>query len=457
MTLEHVQSVVLRLPPGDAVAHLLLRVPKERGKDAAAFLGQFRKELAFGVEGKEGAWMSIGFSFAGLEALEMPESYLRIFRRLSPAFTQGAVRRSLNLSDSGASAPLNWELAFGQDRAHVVVSWHGERDEVSNGADALETAWKREFGGYSTWQLEGRRLGHPHGQKGEWVHFGFRDGLSEVCIDDAPSRMPDPRRHTPGTLLLGQVNDAGFNSFSLSVAPEKVRDFFYDSSFGVLRKIEQDVKAFEDQVDHWERQISGAIPGLPSPRDFVKAKLCGRWPDGSRVRPGDVRPSGNLALDLDGDDTGTGCPFGSHVRRMRAAPDGDGHVFERPLQRRSVPFGPAAFKQRPDDEIPRGLLAHFFCASLEDQFEHLVSQWAARPPLGFASADRALDPFGGSRQNAKAALEVPVQGEPTQSLTGFSAWTTVRGMMYAWHPCREGLIALFDDDFVPEKDERPWL
>ena len=460
MSTADVQTLVLRFPPGDAVAHRILRIPEKRGRDAAEFLGGYRKELTFGTGGTAGPWMSIGFSFAGLEALQVPESYLRLFRRLAPAFTQGAVRRSVDLGDSAASAALNWERGFGQERAHVLVSWHGKRAQVDKKADELEDAWNKDFKDRSrtTWQANGDRLGAPPRQEGQWVHFGFRDQLSEVCIDNSLPGAPDRREHSPGTLLLGHVNDAGFNPFALTAAPDKVRSFFRDGSFGILRKIEQDVEAFERQVDKWADEME-AVMDLPSPRDFVKAKLCGRWPDGRQLRPGEVEPprDRSLVLDLAEDKRGEGCPFGSHVRRMRASPDGDGHVFERPLQRRSVPYGPAAWSEHPNDGDPCGLLGHFFCASIEDQFEHLVSQWAARPPLGFAARDRALDPFGGSTQSADAALEVPLRGEDTQSLRGFSAWTTVKGTMYAWHPSRNALIALFDDDFVPEKDERPWL
>ena len=310
-----------------------------------------------------------------------------------------------------------------------------------------------------SWALAGQRLGAPPGEKGQWVHFGFRDGLSEVSIDEALPAAADRRRHLPGSLLLGHVNDAGFNEFALTRAPEKVRRFFRDSSFGVFRKIQQEVKAFEAQVDRWAVQMAQAIPGLQQPRDFVKAKLCGRWPDGRQLLRGELvpNPHGSLALKLDDDKAGEGCPFGSHVRRMRAAPDSDGNLFDRPLQRRGVPFGPAAWSQPPDDAAECGLLGQFFCASLEDQFEHLLSQWAARPPLGLAAMDRALDPFGGSRQDADAALAVPLKDRPTQLLRGFSAWTTAKGTMYAWHPGRLGLFALLDNDFVPEKDERPWL
>jgi hypothetical protein len=454
----NVQTLVLRAPGGDAVAHQILHIPEgdETGRTASRLLAGVEKEFSFGVD-KTNRCTSIGISFAGLEALKVPESYLRLFRRLAPAFTQGAVRRSVQVGDSGASAPLNWESGFSQEHAHVLLSWHGLSDKVDESAGQFASVWKEAFKNNPPHRLDGARLGAPQGQDGQWVHFGFRDGLSEVCIEKGnPSSALDCRNHAPGALLLGQVNDAGFNTFALTRAPDKVRAFFHDSSFGILRKIEQDVKAFEDQVALWAVEMAKVV-NPPVPRDFVKAKLCGRWPDGRHLRPGDLKPQGSLVLDLTDDKVGEGCPFGSHVRRMRAAPDASGNLFDRPLQRRGVPFGPAAWSGPPTDNQARGLLGHFFCASIEDQFEHLVSQWAVRPPLGFASGDRALDPFGGSHQNADAALAVPLKGLPTQSLRGFGAWMTTKGMMYAWYPSDTGLEALLNYDFVRKEDERPWL
>lgn len=458
MNLDDVQTLVLRAPAGEAVVHQILRIPEgdETGRTAALLLAELKTQFSFGVK-TPNRCTSIGISFAGLEALKVPESYLRLFRRLAPAFTQGAVRRSENVGDSGASAPLNWQSGFSQEHAHVLLSWHGADIEVDTSANKFASAWKEAFGKDTTHRLDGARLGAPPEKEGQWVHFGFRDGLSEVCIEEGnPTAADDCRKHTPGELLLGQVNDAGFNSFALTRAREKVRDFFHDSSFGILRKIEQDLKAFEGQLETWQVQLAAAVPGKVS-RDFVKAKLCGRWPDGRQLLPGELQPSGNLALDLTRDTKGEGCPFGSHVRRMRAAPDADGNLFDRPLQRRGVPFGAASWGKPPDDDDPRGLLGQFFCASIEDQFEHLLAQWAVRPPLGFSSRDRALDPFGGSYQGADAELGVPLKDRDTQWLKGFSAWTTTRGTMYAWHPGKTGLHALLAGEFVPVEDERPWL
>ncbi len=430
---------------------------------------------SFGVREPSRAFCSIGISFAGLEALRLPPAYLRLFRRLAPAFTEGAVRRSVRVGDGGPSAARNWDPAFAQSRAHVLVSWHGDEGEVDAASERFAHEWQesnrpcrrapaaRDDSLCSMPKLlhavpRGERIGAPTGEMGEWMHFGFRDGISEVCIDNELPRptAPDCRHHMPGALLLGHANDADFNQFALARAPDKVRAFFRNSCFGILRKMEQDLSAFEDQLDVWVNQLAQVMNPGPS-RDFVKAKLCGRWPNGRQMLPGEVVPRGALQLDLDRDPAGEGCPFGSHVRRMRAAPDGNGNLYRRPLQRRSFPFGAPSWSARPTDGEVRGQLGHFFCASIEDQFEHLLGQWAARPPLGLAGEDRAQDPFTGPHDESKAGLVLPLRGLPGQSLRGFQPWTTTRGTMYAWYPGGAGLQALLRNDFVSKSNKGPWL
>jgi hypothetical protein len=472
---DDVQSLVVRPPLGRWVAHLVLRVPEGKGQRAAELLETRMNEVCFGLLGSEASLnCSVGFTFAGLEALGMADGYLRIFRRLAAAYSAGAVLRSDVLGDSGASAAHHWLPMFRHEHAHVLLTWHGPTErEVMDTAKAFSDDWAAHLQtDVPSCPLVGGCLAPPEGQRGDWVHFGFRDSLSEVSIDGnrhPPSKAPDLRPHARGALLLNEVNDAGFNSFPLNTAPDKVRNFFASSTFGVLRPLSLDVGAFEARVTDWAEEIAPHL-GLPVPdeaarRDFVKAKLCGRWPDGRPLRPGDVVPRGrsdndaDLKFDLgtDGDPLGQGCPFGSHVRRMRSGPDGHGNTYARPLQRRSVPFGPAWWPGGASPDVPRGHLAHFFCASLEDQFEHLLGQWAAGAPLGLAAGDQAMDPLCGTHADPDAALLVPMQGRPTQPLRGFGGWTTTLGTLYAWHPGRDGLKALLSHDYVSEEDERHWL
>ena len=479
MTLHDVQSLVLRPPQCHGVAHLILRVPEGRGCTAAALLS--RLTPSFGTQPREQPGtqpaLSIGFTHAGLEALGVPDSYLRVFGRRTRAYTLGAVRRSVLLGDGAESGAPNWRPEFAQDHAHVLLSWHGNPDAAKQHARRFTAHWLAAFRSLRRGRgaapstrppvlhrlLEGEHLSAPPGRDGHWIHFGFRDGLSEINIErDRPpadkDEPPDRRDHALGALLLGEIDDAGSNLYALPTAPKKVREFFRHSSFGVLRKMEQNLEAFENQIGVWQTALAGQY-SEPVSRDFVKAKLCGRWPSGEQLLPGDLVPTGGLVLDLKRDPHGQGCPFGSHVRRMHAPPDRNepDHALVRPLQRRSMPYGPAAWNGPWNDGVKRGLLGHFFCASIEDQFEHLVGQWAARPLPGAAAGDRALDPLIGPHDEAGATLAVPLKHRPTQYLKGFAAWTTTLGTAYAWYPGKKGLNALLKDDFVSEEDEGPWL
>jgi deferrochelatase/peroxidase EfeB len=459
-TIAAAPSIVLRMPPGPAVKHAILRVPAGRGRDAVRVLGH-TLDPWFGIDPeRSGPACSVGITFGGLEALALPGAYQRVFRRLAPAFAAGAVRRSTVVGDSGASAPTHWRAGFAQKQAHVLVSWHGEATAVEAAAGALSAAWTLLDAQHAlAWHTKGEQLGAPSGQRGQWVHFGLRDGISEVCIDTAepPPDAEDVRHHARGALLLGEINDAGFNPFALPRAPAKVRRFFHGGSFGVLRPMQQDLAAFEGAVERWRAELSGPLGPNHATTAFVKAKLCGRWPDGRVLSPHDVKPKDGFKLDLADDGQGHGCPFGSHVRRMRAAPDGNGFAFERPLQRRSVPFGPAAWEAAPDDGIERGLLGHFFCASIEQQFEHLLGQWAARPPLGFGADDDASDPLIGPQRGTAARLAIPLPGRTTEYLGGLHDWVTTQGTLYAWYPSRNAWQSLLDDDFVPDENEVDWV
>ena len=502
-----VQSLLLRAPRGPAVRHLILRIPDDRGLAARKVLME-AGFVSFGIpDQSDSPTCSVGFTFAGLEALQLPRPYLRVLQRLAPAFREGAVCRSAALGDSGQSSASNWLPGFQHEHAHVIVTWHGNRERVDMACRDLRSRWHDLATGsqsrpnhpacldrneYSA-VLEGERLGAPPNKVGQWVHFGFRDDVSDLAIDcdKPPDAAPDLRSHAPGSILLGWMDDEGLNRFSLIQAPEKVRSFFLSSSFGILRPMQQDIGAFESQVAKWQQEISrlfepaaqgettDAEPRSPAhdqfliDKDFVKAKLCGRWPEGYPVRPGQTRPpKGRVTKDefklelfsetddgrfLPEDRHGEGCPFGSHVRRMQGRPDQQGHLLLRPLLRRSVPFGSAAWERVPTHGESQGQIGHFFCGSIENQFEHLLGQWGARSPLGAAAGDDAPDPLIGPQDDTGAGMAVPLEDKMPQRLTGFRSWTRTLGMAYAWYPGRGARQMLFEDDFVPVELAGPWL
>ncbi len=458
-SIDTAPSLAVSRPAGPAVTHLLIQVPPRRG---AAVLAALRTlPVSFGLPAMGTCFVSVGMSFEGLVALGLPERYQRVFLRLAPAFHEGAPLRSRRLGDGGPNAVANWCDAFRQDRAHVLVSWHGSEQDARLGVDAFRKTLSDSQCPAGIAEFNGMRLQPPGNAVGDWVHFGYRDGISELVIDGMSKAAPDPRDHATGELLLGYPNDSGSNRFALTRLRDKPRRFFQGGSFGVFRPMAQDIVAFEKEVGRWQKQLAPVGPEFKVSRAFVKAKLGGRWPDGRTIVPGTFEPTGNefhLAKALAGDRNGLGCPFGAHVRRMRSPDRGDGLVIPRPLQRRGVPFGPADWSESPKpDGVPRGLLGHFFCASIETQFEHLLGQWAARAPLDFPPDDCARDPLIGPHEDPVAALRVPIDRRPVQHLGGMQHWTTTLGTLYAWYPEQAAWQAVLDQDYVPIEDEEPWL
>ncbi len=533
---DDAQHLVLRAARAEAVLHQVVRFESAEGGRIfiAGVMDQLR--LCFGASRPRpcGPLVSLGLTFRGLERLNVPDGYLHVLRRLSPPFAEGApVRAVRHLGDIGPSAPGFWDMAFTLEDAHAVVTVHGTEQDCETALTTLidlmmPAAPKQEAPANSAKEAKqakrtpyarpvgppmcGKHLDPPPGRqasgKTHWVHFGYRDGLTNPVVAGAGHPEGNPDVHEPGELLLGEVRDTGDNPWSLARLPKEVRTFFRHGSFGVLRRIEQREQDFRKEVGRWARAVAddrgSRLVEAPSeastspaakalidaaaereaewPRqaveEFVRAKLCGRWPDGQVVRP-DHEPlySPNEAPESDFDFTddphGAGCPFGAHIRRMNprgAAGDGDNrvaHVRPRPLFRRGMPYGPWFDEQTRDDE--RGLLGHFFCADLADQFEHLLGEWADRLPLGFPGDRHGKDPLIGAHDHPHASLLVPqrMRADPNTgkeppdpsplALYGFRPFVQTRGTVYAFYPPREALerLAAMQPEWAAEED--PWL
>ncbi len=404
---------------------------------------------------------NIGFTYRGLQKLQLPLPYLLVFREKAAAFAEGAgPRAAQRLADTGASAAEWWDACFRPDRAHVLLSFYADgQGELEGftlalrqipGADGLD-GWGA--------ALDGCHLGADKDRR--TVHFGLRDGISNPRINgfhagkpEAQSKQPDP--HAAGEFVLGYPNDKEFNPWLLLnpgpapnpwLLPTARIDaaFFRNGSFAALRKIEQDEAEFRKFVSAWATRLGVG-------EEYVRAKLAGRWDDGSVVRPDEeaapaqapayaqeAPPKQDERLndfDFSDDPQGRGCPFGAHIRRMNPRADGIVPFRRRPLMRRGMPYGPR-FDAAPEQK--RGLLGLFFCASLEDQFEHLLAQWGDANPMGPDNCGNAKDPLIGRHEDAHTVFDIPLRGERLRQLDGFRPFTTTRGTLYAFYP---GLSAL---------------
>lgn len=454
------QSLVVVRPQGTAVRHVVLSIPPRRlgaeppELEAMAFLQRFAMP-SFGPEASA-PFCSIGLTRNGLAALGVPDQYRAAFLELAPAYFEGAARRLDRLGDTVAgSNDSSWpELApAAADSAHVLISWHGARAAVEDRALAFAAAWKKNWPDATLPVIHaGESLAGPGGAPGDWVHFGYRDGISEVCLPgvlDRPAPL-DGRRHALGELLLGYADDEGVNRFALFSEVELIRRFYRGSSFGVLRPMAQDVKAFEAWIEATVQLARQNQVGAVVSADYLRGKLCGRWPSGEVMRPGAQQPTeGDFQLTLDKDPEGRGCPFSAHVRRLQGQADRSGPATARPLQRRSLPFD----TESAGGGGKKGLIGHFFCADIAVQFEHLMGQWIAKAPDSRPPNDQAADPLAGPRDGDGGSMLIPLDPPGEWVVAGMKDWTRALGTLYAWYPSAQGWQLMLEGTYDVDSDQ----
>ena len=426
--------------------------------NARKFLGELleRKDLTFGDRGRGDAAINVGFTYRGLEALELSERYLKELEVKAPAFRQGAPARAARLGDFGESAAERWDGVFRWDSAHVLISTHAVSAalaiEIVSQLASLPGAQE----GFDGWdESDWLRAAHlSTNSRNRTVHFGFRDNIARPVIAGASSTGGKPC-HSAGELLLGHLNDQDFNRWGDDRTAEEVARFFRNSSFCVLRKIEQHEKLLNDFLEAQAyKLVETRIAGLPaaeaeaqltSVQKYLKAKLSGRWPNGARVMPGaDSEPpeptweelQADAEFNFKDDPNGFGCPFGAHIRRTSPRGDNVLPLRRRPLFRRGMPYT----ERSPTEQ--QGLIGLFFCTSIEDQFEHVMSEWVEKMPMGPPSRGNAKDPLVGNNDDRKLTFHIPKPKGESFSLDGFAPFVTTHGTLYALFPSRDALCEI---------------
>ena len=490
--LDDVQRIVLHGSPWRAALHLM--VSFDDGAPCR-FLHSLRGRISgAGAAQRPAVQCSLGFTRRGLERAGVPRNVMARLALKAPAFWSGAAMRAgRHVGLSGRSAPERWHAAFETDPLDLVISLHGSSDadllRVADEIRSSEPARRMRFDELPLARaLEPPQALRQAAQKEEnetglapqWVHFGYRDGLTRIGIVGWPPQaktkdLLPSSIHQPGEFVLGHVADSGADPWvagpGVRVWPQTVRKFFRNASFGVLQQVVQDVGAFESFVAKAAgqlRHLSATGDTAPGLTDEVKGKLCGRYPDGRPLAvPGGTQdPKSDFDYSLD--PMGFGCPFGSHVRRMNSrthrprdaapapAPGGAAHFSRaRPLLRRGLPYGPGWEPTTDGGDAgvspERGLIGHFFCASIEDQFEHLLSEWADRVPLGSDDRGGARDPLIGAHEAADGPFDIPrPENEQPLKLHGLQAFAHTVGAAYLFYPSITTLHGIADSELWRE-------
>jgi cytochrome P450/deferrochelatase/peroxidase EfeB len=370
---------------------------------------------------------NVGFTFPGLKALLPKRRDVDLF----PAeFQEGADKRSGDNGDVDASAPANWLFGRDAQAIHVVLSLY-THDQV---AQPLDLKDKSTFARALTAlrgaaEANGLKFVYQHEaytRPDGTVDFGYMDGISKPrisgqCKPDDPDFQPAA---SPGEFLLGKDYKSIYGGTSLGRLPA---DLAQNGTFGVLRLMEQHVGDFDQAI------AQGAQDLKISP-DLLKAKLLGRWPDGSPLSLDDKAATGGARNDFDfapswehpgvtQDHEGLRCPVGAHIRRTNprtARVAGERH--SRRLIRRGMP---SKWKDAAGDKV--GLLGLFMGASIERQFEFIQRQWV-QGDLGASGIRGTQDPIASVR-STPTVFHVPGVGDVT-----IPPLITTRGCLYLFFP-----------------------
>ena len=251
-------------------------------------------------------------------------------------------------------------------------------------------------------------------------HFGFKDGVSQPGIrgltrrqdpEDDEQGLPGQELLWPGEFVLGyptQIatadpdSDEGANGNPGPISRSGPA-WTADGSYLVFRRLRQDVAGFRRFVAD-----AAAHQGVSAER--FGAKLVGRYPSGaplertdgapkgfdpskadpSRKDPGilDPRKINNFEFAQD-DADGKLVPRAAHIRKAyprdeKTPTGGEADTQTHRIMRRGIPYGESYREDAPagsaaGTDADRGLLFLGYQASLERQFEFVMSQWFNDP------------------------------------------------------------------------------
>lgn len=334
-------------------------------------------------EGKPPSTLNIGFTFKGLEKLDLPPASLISF---PVEFVQGMKARGEILCDTGKNAPENWDGIWRDGSVHTWVGvWAQSGAELEKRCAEVRNLVESTAGGTRVLGYQDAAALVIDGRVTTTEHFGYTDGFGNpdflgVQRKTQPGQgklMPDGSWAplATGELLLGYADEAG----ELPVAPVP-HLLANNGTFMVYRKLHQNVATFRRYLEE-----KGSL--YPGGKEKLASKFIGRWRDGTPVElspdkadPAIVKDAArNVNFTFANDSQGTRCPIGAHVRRVnpRDAFGFNGRLINRRrITRRGLPYGPYVPPDQPvADNQEHGVIFMVLNANLFRQFEFVQQQW----------------------------------------------------------------------------------
>jgi Dyp-type peroxidase family len=431
LELDDLQSGVLHPRPSPYVGHyLLLRIDdRAAGRELVRRLHPVVSAGQPAADPARGAWVTVAFTYQGLQALGVPQASLDSF---APAFQQGMAARAAELGDVGDSGPANWEKPLGTPDVHVALA--ALSPDGARLAAVVERARRahQELPGVEViWRQDCYQL--PTGR----TSFGFKDGIGQPAVEGSgiPGSNPRERPIKAGEFILGYPDETG--SLPPMPTPELLGR---NGTYIVFRKLHTRVAAYRRYLR--ERAASREEEAL------LGAKVVGRWQSGAPLALSPdhddpqlgADPARNNDFDYHDDLRGFKCPAGAHARRAnpRDALEDEGSVNVRlhRMIRRGTSYGPMLPEGvLEDDGIDRGIIFVFVGAHLKRQFEFVKTQWINDGIFIGTPAEK--DPLAGPNDGS-GTFTIP-QRPIRRRLQGLPPFVVTRGGEYCFAP---GLRAL---------------
>ena len=426
LELDDIQSGALHERPSPYVGrYLLLRIDdRAAGRELVRRLQAVVDTGTPSPDPAHDAWMTVAFTFHGLEALGVPQSSLDSF---APEFREGMAARAAHLGDVGESSPEQWEKPLGTADVHVAIA------VLAPDLARLEAVAERarrvhqELDGITVlWRQDCYQL--PTGR----TSFGFKDGIGQPAVEGSgrPPSNPHDRPLKAGEIILGYPDETG------ELPPMPAPDILgRNGTYVIFRKLHTKVAAY--------RQYLRAKAADREEEALLGAKMVGRWQGGAPLALSPERDDPELGSDprrnndfLYGDDPrGFKCPVGAHARRAnpRDALESDGSVDVRlhRMIRRSTSYGPALPDGvLEDDGADRGIIFVCVGAHIKRQFEFVKTQWLNDGI--FIGAPSEADPLVGSGDGT-TSFTIP-QRPIRRRLQDLPPFVTTRGGEYCFAP-----------------------
>jgi Dyp-type peroxidase family len=416
---DHQRLLFFRLGDTEQARAWLATIVDETAttEEVLAFNDLFRRARArrHGAEvtTPQASWLNVAFTHPGLAALGVPATELSMFPE---AFRQGMAARAQLLGDVDESAPANWVGPFASADVHGLLLLAADAPTALEQLAGEHTRRMAAHGVRVVFDDTGRVRADQPGHE----HFGFKDGVSQPGIrgvtrrqnpDDDEQGLPGQDLLWPGEFVLDyptQIatpdpkSDEGASGDPGPISRSGPA-WTADGSYLAFRRLRQDVEGFR-------RFVAGAAADQGVSAERLGAKLVGRYPSGAPLErtegaPDDVDPSradpsrkdptildprriNNFEFARD-DADGKLVPRAAHIRKAyprdeKTPTGGEADTQTHRILRRGIPYGesfrpgaPAGSAAGPDAD--RGLLFLAYQASLERQFEFVVSQWFNEP------------------------------------------------------------------------------